>query len=136
MDIATETLTSGALLIRLTGRMDMAGAGSIDLPFTAALANKDTPVVVDLGGVTYLASIGIRTFIMSAKALHSRGGRMILAAPTTEVRSVLDTVGVSNMLPTTDSVYAAIALAAGDYPIRLTHTCAFGVKRRTGLRSS
>jgi len=39
---------------------------------------------------------------------------MILAAPTTEVRSMLDTVGVAKMLPTTDSVEAVIALAAGD----------------------
>ena len=54
MDITTETLASGAMLIRLTGRMDMAGAGSIDLPFTAALANKDMPVVVDPVSYTHL----------------------------------------------------------------------------------
>ena len=91
----------------------MASAESIYLPFRAALAKKNMPVVVDLSGVTYPASIGIRTFIMRAKALHSRGGRMILASPSTKVRSVLDTVGVSEMLPTADSVDVAIALAAG-----------------------
>lgn len=112
MDIATETLKSGALLIRLNGRMDMAGAGSIDLPFTAALSNRATPVIVDLGGVSYLASIGIRTFIMSAKALNNRGGSMILAAPSPEVRSVLETVGVADLLPTMDSVDSATAYVA------------------------
>ena len=72
------------------------------------------PVVADLGSVAYLPSIGFRTFIMSAKASHSRGGKMILAAPTTEVRSVLDIEGVARMLPTTNCVEAVIALAAGD----------------------
>lgn len=109
MEIVTETLDSGALLVRLTGRMDMAGADSIDLPFTAALSNRATPVIVDLGGVSYLASIGIRTFIMSAKALHNRGGRMILAAPSPEVSAVLQAVGVSGLLPTIESVDAATA---------------------------
>jgi anti-sigma B factor antagonist len=112
MEIATETLESGALLIRLNGRIDMAGAGSIGLPFTAALSNCTTPVIVDLSGVTYLASIGIRTFIMSAKALHNRGGKMILAAPSPEVRSVLDTVGVTDMLATKENVEEAAAYAA------------------------
>lgn len=81
MEIQTEKLESDGMLVRLDGRMDMNGAAMIDLPFTAALANRATPVVVDLSGVTYLASIGIRTFILSAKALHARGGKMILAAP-------------------------------------------------------
>ena len=66
---AIEASSSGAKVGMITKSMlgkahtVMAEGGA-----AAALANKDMPVVADLGGVAYLPSIGFRTFIMIAKA--------------------------------------------------------------------
>ena len=114
MELATEELAGGALLVRLTGRLDMRGADEISLPLTASLANRATPVVVDLAGVSYLASIGIRTLIMNAKAVNKRGGKLVLAGPSPEVLSVLSTAGILEILPTAETVEAAAALASLD----------------------
>lgn len=110
MDIITETLDQGALLVRLSGRMDNRNAETVYEQFTALMDDHSATVIVDLTEVSYIASLGIRTFIINAKALHSRGGQLILAAPTSDVRNVLDTVGIARILPLVDSVEAAKAL--------------------------
>lgn len=109
MILTRETTAAGALLVKMQCRMDIQGADAVDLPFAAALANQTGPVVVDMSGVSYMASVGVRTFLLNAKALHGRGGRMILAAPNPNVRTVLEALGVHTLLPIEPTVEAALA---------------------------
>jgi anti-anti-sigma factor len=55
-------------------------------------------VVVDLSQVGFLASIGIRTLMMAAKANRSKGGRLVLLNPGEMVRKVLTTCGADSVL--------------------------------------
>ena len=111
MDIAFETLPSGATCIVLTGRLDIQGAAAIDLRFSAvAAANR--AVVVDLGGVTFLASMGLRTLIMGAKSMRSKDGKMVLYRPQGEVREVLITSGIESLMPMTQDLAEAESLAS------------------------
>ncbi len=100
MELQHETLENGLLHIKLIGRLDVLGAQEIDIKFTALTASKKTNVLVDLGQVSFLASLGIRTLITSAKALDNRGGLMVLLNPQPNVFNVLDTSGVTSLIPT------------------------------------
>ena len=64
-------------------------------------------MLVDLAKVNFLASMGIRTLIMAAKALKDRGGRMLLFSPDTTVAMVLKTSGADILIP----VYYDLPLA-------------------------
>lgn len=109
MDIRFETLPAyGVTLITLTGRMDVAGAAGIDVRFTA-LTSANRAVVVDMGGVEFMASMGLRTLIMAAKSVASKRGRMVLYRPTPMVREVIVTSGVETLLPMTDDLADAEA---------------------------
>jgi len=80
--------------------MDMIGVGEIELPFTALAASRPVSVLVDLTGVTFLASVGLRCIIQSAKALDLKGGRMaLLVGDNPLVRGTLETVGVGEIIP-------------------------------------
>jgi anti-anti-sigma factor len=80
MDMAVEALAPGVVKLVLKGRLDIAGASAIDLQFNA-IARSHKAVVVDLGGVSFLASIGIRTLLLGAKTVQRRGGTLILLNP-------------------------------------------------------
>ena len=58
MKMAVEPVAPGVVKVILDGRLDIAGAGVIDLQFSA-IAGSHRGVVVDLAGVSFLASIGI-----------------------------------------------------------------------------
>ena len=112
MDIRFETLPSGAALIVLTGRLDIQGAAAVDLRFSAvAAANR--AVVVDMAGVSFLASMGLRTLILGAKSMRGKAGRMVLWRPQPLVEEVLTTSGTQALLPVALDLAEAERLAAG-----------------------
>lgn len=100
----------GVPVIKLTGRLDLAGAQDIDLKFTAHTSGQKTSTVVDLSEVPFISSIGIRIFIQNAKALALSEHKLILAAPTEEVATVLNIAGVSENIPVVATVDEALAL--------------------------
>ncbi len=106
MEMHIEKLDGDITCVRLTGRMDYAGATAIDARFME-LAGREKFVLVDVSQVSFLASMGIRTLIMAAKAVREGGGKMILFSPETMVAMVLKTSGTDILIP----VYYDLPLA-------------------------
>jgi anti-anti-sigma factor len=109
MRLESELLDDHALLITLDGRLDVEGTQAIDMKFTALTATKKASVLVDMGKVSFLASIGMRTLLSCAKAASKRGGRMVLVNPQPLVREVLDRSGVSSLIPVYEDLETARA---------------------------
>jgi len=107
MELTTEQLADGVQKIALSGRMDNAGTEEIDLRFAGLTTARPALIVVDLSQVSFLASIGMRTLLISAKALALRQGHMALAAPQPLVEEVLRLAGIDAVIP----VYADIGSA-------------------------
>jgi anti-anti-sigma factor len=57
-------------------------------------------VILDLRDVSFLASIGIRSIISSARALDQKGGRMVLLLGDNElVKATLESAGIDEVIP-------------------------------------
>ena len=111
MKMAVEPAGAGVVKVILDGRLDITGAGIIDLQFNAVVGSH-RGVVVDLARVTFLASIGIRTLLLGAKAVQRRGGCFILLNPVEEVERVLDVMGMTDLMPIYRDSDAALAAAS------------------------
>lgn len=112
MRLESELLDDHILKVMLDGRLDIEGTQQIDMQFTALTATKKAAVLVDMSNVSFLASIGIRTLLSSAKAVSARGGSMVLYQPQQMVRDVLDTSGVASLIPVLDDLDTAKARLA------------------------
>ena len=99
MLISLEDLGDKAVKVDLIGRMDVDGSEQMDLKFADLTAKSKQSIVVDLSRVTFLASIGIRSLLLNAKALQRRGGTMVLLKPQPMVAKVLTTTGVDALIP-------------------------------------
>ncbi len=109
MELTTVQLDDERRVIRLAGRMDIKGAGEIDLKFNELAGASKGLVAVDLSGVDFMASMGIRTLLMASKAQKSRGGKLVLAAPQETVDKALAASGISKIIPTYPSLDEALA---------------------------
>src|ERR1700740_2467782 len=98
MKMAVEPIVPGVVKVVLDGRLDITGAGVIDLQFNA-IAGSHRGVVVDMTNVSFLASIGIRTLLLGAKAIQRRGGALVLLNPVDDVVKVLEVTGVTDLMP-------------------------------------
>jgi anti-anti-sigma factor len=102
-------LDNGITNVLLSGRMDVQGTLAVDKKFSA-IAEEKKQVVIDLSRVTFLASLGIRTLIMSCKTLASKGGDMVLLSPQPNVEKVLRTSGVDTVIQIVRDMNAATAI--------------------------
>jgi anti-anti-sigma factor len=109
MKLETGQIDGGITMIRLVGRMDVRGAQEVDLKFTGVTSVNQGAFIVDMSQVDFLASIGIRTLLVSAKAVKARGGQLVLFNPTDLVASVLEMSGIADILPVFHDLSAARA---------------------------
>lgn len=110
MNIQFSTIENGIRLIKLIGRLDIIGTGEIETRFTGYCAGNKVQVIVDLSQVDFLASIGIRLLVLTAKSVSQRGGRMVLLNPTPDVHNVLDLAGIHSIIPMYSQLESAEAV--------------------------
>jgi anti-anti-sigma factor len=109
MQIVISDEAGSTAKLGLTGRLDIVGAEVIALPL-ATLAGGKKGVVIDMSGVTFLASIGIRHLVSATKTLSRKGGKLVLLNPTDAVKDVLVTSGVTDLMPIVATESAAYEL--------------------------
>ncbi len=68
-------------------------------------AVKDLPdeikdINIDVAGVNYLSSAGLRVFVLAAKLAKSHGGAMRLLHPNQDILDVLAITGLGHVLAT------------------------------------
>lgn len=99
MEIIVDELNPQTRCLRLNGRLDMKGTGDIEQRFTVLTATDSKDIVVDLSGVDFIASIGMRLLLSCAKAKSNRGGQLVLAMPQALVREALEMAGIDSLIP-------------------------------------
>lgn len=108
VNFTEEVLDSGLMKIALTGSLDAPGAMAIEEQFRDRLKERGGNVILDMSGLDYMSSYGLRMILMSAKTLHDKGGGLYLAAPTNRVLEVIKVAGYDTMFPVYETVDEAI----------------------------
>ena len=102
-------LPGNILKVKLTGPLDITGAGKIDMPFNVIAGSRDK-VVVDFSDVSFLASIGIRVLVITARAIGSKGGRLVVYRASEEAQRVLRATGIDKIIPIAADETTAVAM--------------------------
>jgi anti-sigma B factor antagonist len=103
MEMDVDELAGQVTCIRLDGRLDAPGAARIDVPFTAHAVASGRNTLVDLSGVTFIASMGIRLLIAAARGLDRKGAKLVLFGARDLVREVLAEAAIDQIIAVTDS---------------------------------
>ena len=109
MEINCEQLDGDIFKINLKGRIDILWNEDIDLKFSGATAAPRKFFIVDLSEVNFIASIGIRTLLLIAKATHNRNGKIVILNPDSQVKKILLMAGIDMVIPIVDTLDLAIA---------------------------
>lgn len=112
MKLTREDLDGGIRCLVLEGRLDIGGCAGIDLVFSGHAASEKALVLVDLGGVEFVASLGLRTLLMAARVQRQRGGRMVLCGARPAVAKILEMAGLASVLPVVADRDAGVAALA------------------------
>ena len=112
MNLDAEMIDNGITKVSLDGRLDIEGNNDIETEFTALGHVKKAKILVDLTDVSFIASIGMRTFLRAATALSDRKGKMVLVNAQPLVQEALASAGIDSLIPMHDEMEAAVASLA------------------------
>ena len=106
-------MRDGARVITVQGAFDMVLAPRVERALREAVADPGQALVVDLSECEFIDSTGLTTLLSAAKALPDDQIPILLASPpSSEVRRMLDLVGISLSVSTFDTVGDAIAASS------------------------
>jgi anti-sigma B factor antagonist len=111
MPIAIQDLDGNVTKVVLSGRIDVAGANEIDMPMSV-VAGSRRAVVIDLSAVEFMASMGLRSIVLSAKSITSKRGKVVLLSPQPAVEEVITVSGIDDLIPIYRDEAAAVAAVA------------------------
>jgi len=100
-------------VIRPKGRLDSATSPAFEKDLLKRLEEGHTQLVLDLSGVTFMSSAGLRTILLLAKQLKSVGGRLALCSLSKPVKEVFDLTGCDSLIdifPTYDAAAAHLSM--------------------------
>jgi len=98
------------IYVALEGRLDLAGVQAVQPQFTSRVVARKRSTAVDVSGVTFLASLGMRMLVEAARTVHRVGGRLVLLRPQQHVREALEMAGLAPLLPVASSEAEAFSL--------------------------
>lgn len=83
---------NGSQRVVVAGRLDTHSYEDLDEALAPLLHRQLQSLVLDLAGLDYISSAGIRSIFNARKALGGHGGKVLLVNPQAPIRKVLDIV--------------------------------------------
>jgi len=99
MELQYSELDNGIRLIKLYGVLDLLGVGLVERKLAEHSAGAQPWIILDLSGVTFIASIGIRLIVITAKSVSGHGGKLVLLNPIPGVKDILELTGITQEIP-------------------------------------
>lgn len=109
MGIQVGELGNGKVHVRLDGRLDVVGVDEVETPFAAALEQGGGDAAVDMSGVVFVASLGIRMFVAAARAMQAAGHRLVLHSCQGPVAEVFEMAALDRLITVVGSEDEATA---------------------------
>ena len=97
MELKSEKQNEVAI-VTAAGRLDAAGAPEIEAHGKALVQNGSKKLLIDMAGVEYVSSAGLRSLLVLAKTVKASGGALALCSLTPTVREVMCISGFDNIL--------------------------------------
>jgi len=92
MDIS-EDKTDTVMTVGLKGRLDALSAKAVEERLLKLITAGETKMVIDLGEVGYISSIGLRVLLIAAKRLKAAKGQIAICAMQPPIKKVFDIAG-------------------------------------------
>jgi anti-anti-sigma factor len=95
--------------VRVSGRMDAESAPEFEASCESWISQGISQLVVDVGTLAYVSSMGLRSFMTIGKRVQEKGGKLRVCCQTGLVKQVFEITRLNSIFPPYESVEAALA---------------------------
>lgn len=108
MDISIKEYKR-VVVVAVEGRIDSATSGDFETTLMDLIQKGQTNVVLDLSGVNFLSSSGLRVMVTALKTLRQSGRDLVLAQPAEQAADSISIAGLNTLFKTYPDREDAIA---------------------------
>jgi anti-sigma B factor antagonist len=99
-------------IVELVGHIDGNTAPEAQARILAQAEGPGSKIVLDLGGVAYMSSAGLRLLLVIYRKIAGKGGKVVVANIPAAIAGTLEATGFLDLLMHRESVDAAVAALA------------------------
>ena len=107
VNISVETMKR-VDLATVNGRIDSSNAAEFEGKLKELMGNGRYNMVLNLAGVSYMSSAGLRTLVSTLKECKKHNGDVRLASPSERVAEVLSLAGLDSLFQVFEDDTAAV----------------------------
>jgi anti-sigma B factor antagonist/stage II sporulation protein AA (anti-sigma F factor antagonist) len=115
----SEEALGDAVLLRASGRIDLSNAEAFKDALSAALSRTKRALIIDLAGVDYISSAGLRSLMIAFKAGKANGKAFAVAALQPLLLEIFTISRFNLVFPLFDTVRNAVEKLAPEAAGRL-----------------
>lgn len=106
MEIAKQNI-NGVMTVSLSGRLDAASSMEAEEELGKVI-DENKKLILNLSGLEYISSAGLRVLLVSAKRIRREGGKMCLCELKENVLEVFEISGFSAIFDLEDTAKEAL----------------------------
>lgn len=107
MDIE-RTQVGTKIVLHVAGRMDAESAVQLEQQCESCISDGVRSLIIDVGDLRYISSMGLRSFVAIAKKLREKGGALQICRVTGLVQQVFEITRLNQVLNLHESVESAL----------------------------
>jgi anti-anti-sigma factor len=109
-DVKIESRQVGdRVVVQVAGRMDAESAPMFETHCDSWISKGINRLIVDVGDLAYVSSMGLRSLVAIGKRLQDKGGTLRVCRQTGLVKQVFEITRLDSIFPHHESVEAALA---------------------------
>jgi anti-sigma B factor antagonist len=107
MEVSVRTL-QGITVVALTGELTSKTAADAQ-QLILAQAQPEGKMLLDMSGVPYMSSAGLRVLLVVYRAVSGKGGRAVLVGLSEDLKNTMSVTGFLDFFAHRDSLEAGVA---------------------------
>ena len=104
LEITVENQPQGRVRVALTGRLDTQTYAQCEQRLQPLLTATTRVLILDMAGLDYISSMGLRVLMKTTRAMGALGGKCIITRLQPPIRKVIE---IANALPK-EAVFASV----------------------------
>ncbi len=109
MEMEVQESPDHPMKVILRGHLDTLAVGALETRLTATVTQQKQRVILDLAELTFVGSLGLRMFIVLARTIGHKQGKVAFYNPQPQVKEVFEHAALTDILQIVDSYEDALA---------------------------
>lgn len=109
----TKREQDGIAVVSIGGRLDANSAPRAEQELSEIASQDGVKILLDMKGLEYISSAGLRVLLIVAKQLKSKSGSLCLSAPVEAVHNVFEISGFLRVFTVKNTEEEALTFLAG-----------------------